>query len=163
MKRIPLTKGMETLVDDQDYDYLLQWTWQVADNGYGNLYAQSYTSRSEPGGRKFFRMHRVIGKRMGIVGIQVDHRNGNSLDNQRHNLRSATNQENSRNRGSTCGSSSQFKGVSWSVERQKWLAQIQFDSKQYNLGRYESEIEAAKAYNKAALEHFGEFAILNPV
>jgi len=53
MKRVPLTRGMEALVDDQVYAYLMQWTWQVTDNGYGNLYAQAYTSRSSPGGRKF--------------------------------------------------------------------------------------------------------------
>jgi len=106
-------------------------------------------------------MHQVVGKRMGLTG-RIDHHNGNGLDNQRRNLRAATNQENGRNRGSQRNSFSRFKGVSWSVQRQKWLAQIQY-GKQHNLGRHDKETDAAVAYNQAALQHFGEFAVLNPV
>lgn len=90
---------------------------------------------------------------------EVDHRNGNGLDNRRENLRPATHRQNLANQRPQVGRSSRFKGVSWDVGRSKWRAYI--DKPQRHLGRFSDEIEAVRAYNFAALEAWGEFALLN--
>lgn len=107
-------------------------------------------------------MHRqILGLQKGD-GIKSDHRNGNGLNNQRYNLRKCTTQQNGFNR--TCQShSSQYKGASWDTKTKKWRAQIQLNENTFRLGSYETEIEAAKAYNRKAKELFGEFARLNNV
>ena len=88
MKRIPLTKGMEALVDDQDYDYLMQWKWFPVKSGSGNIvYARrnarmvNYVYETPPEGS--FKMHRIVAVRMGMVG-KIDHVNGDGLDNRKH-------------------------------------------------------------------------------
>ena len=97
-----------------------------------------------------------------ILGFKgIDHIDGNGLNNQRNNLRKATHQENMMNRQSNKNSSSQFKGVHWYERTNKWQARITFNQKRISLGYFTSEIDAAKTYNKKALELFGEFAKLN--
>ena len=92
--------------------------------------------------------------------LYVDHRNGNTLDNQMHNLREATNAENARNQGSR-GGTSPYKGVSWHPRTQKWQAQIMADSKNHFLGYFTDETDAARAYDAGALKWHGAFARLN--
>lgn len=92
---------------------------------------------------------------------KVDHKNGDGLDNQRSNLRPTTLSQNRANSRKTPGCSSQFKGVSWHTKSQKWMAGIKVAQKSFNLGLYHIEEEAARAYDKAAKQHFGEFARLN--
>lgn len=159
MKRIPLTKGMEALVDDQDYDYLMQWTWHAAKGG---KYAARDTRSFDRKHGEIIYMHVVIAQRMGI-NERVDHENQNGLDNQRHNFRPATRSENGANRGLQVNNISGYKGVCWDCERDKWMAQLKCKGRKVLQKRFDSKIEAAKAYNKAALEHFGEFAVLNEV
>ncbi len=91
----------------------------------------------------------------------VDHIDGNKLNNHHENLRWATHSENSRNTRSRTNSSSVYKGVSIYKPLQKWTARIKLDAKQTHLGYFETEGEAAEAYNAAALEHFKEYAKLN--
>lgn len=94
--------------------------------------------------------------------VQVDHKNGNPLDNRRENLRPATRAQNNMNARKRAGStSSRYKGVSWYRPGSKWRACIQVDHKQVSLGYYDDEISAAEAYNSAALSLFGEFARVN--
>jgi hypothetical protein len=90
----------------------------------------------------------------------IDHINGDKLDNRIENLREATKAQNNRNVGSK-GGSSKYCGVAWCKSKNKWEAYITFNRKKKHLGRYSEEIDAAMAYNKAAIEMFGEFAKLN--
>lgn len=91
----------------------------------------------------------------------ADHRNGNRLDNRRSNLRIVTSAQNCQNRRKTPSKSSRFKGVSYRKDRGTWLAAIRTDGRLIKLGTFATEIDAAKAYDEAARQHFGEFAVLN--
>lgn len=104
------------------------------------------------------KMHRLI---LGVTNpkIKIDHRDGNGLNNQRHNLREATQAQNLANSRPRSGSS-RFKGVTFRSP-DKWIAQISKDGKHTYLGIFRDEFDAATAYNFAAIEMFGEFARLN--
>lgn len=93
-------------------------------------------------------------------GLLVDHRNHNTLDNRKENLRIATRAQNMWNRKNTCGSS-KYKGVYWHKSSKKWQCAAYLDNKGIFIGTYETEELAAKAYNIKALELYGEFACLN--
>lgn len=161
MKEIPLTHGMVTLVDDEDYERLSKWKWHAQRSTHGG-HVQYYAVRTDDKGRsRKLRMHREI---LGAhPGQQVDHRRpADTLDNRRENLRFATSRENKRNaRKRLTPTSSRYKGVSWDAENGKWRACTTTNSKILNLGRFASEEEAARAYDRAAREQFGEFALLN--
>ncbi len=101
-------------------------------------------------------MHRVI--MVPSAGLIVDHINQNGLDNRRANMRLCTQSENKRNRASRPGSSSQFLGVSRSKRSTKWLATIRVGGQHIHLGYHADEADAARAYDAAALEYFGQFA-----
>lgn len=99
-------------------------------------------------------------------GFLVDHINGDKLDNRRENLRLATradNEANKKKRRTQSGgkTSSKYKGVNKPKDRKKFRATLTFQHRQINLGSFESEREAAEAYNKAAIEYYGEFAYIN--
>lgn len=116
------------------------------------LYAHRYCSGSTKAMH-----HQLLNLDVGRVG---DHRNGDGLDNRRLNLRAATRAQNARNRRDHA-SSSRFKGVGWSEAARKWKAQIGVDNRRIYIGVYSTEETAARAYDAAAREHFGEFARLN--
>lgn len=158
MKEIQLTQGKVALVDDDDYEWLNQWKW-CAFHAYGDNY---YAARGIKllGKTTTIMMHRVI---LGLTdpSVYVDHIDGDGLNNKRVNIRTATNKENSRNRGPKCGK--EYKGVFWHKSRKKWGATIVVDRRTHNLGRFNSKHDAAKAYNEAAIKYHGEFAWLNPI
>lgn len=149
MKEIELTQGKVAIVDDEDFEYLSQWKWCAAFMT-RNFYAAK--SISINGQRKVILMHRfILNPEKNMV---VDHINGNTLDNRRENLRICTPRENSRNRKKRTISKNKYKGVANS--NGKFIARIEI-----HLGTFENEIDAAKAYNEAAKNLFGDFAKLN--
>ena len=152
-KTIPLTKGFVTIVDEGDYDWLMQWKW---------CFCNGYAIRGH-GGRKnrdYIYMHRLI---MNFPNSkEIDHINGNKLDNRRSNLRISTRLQNGSNIGKRNGVS-KYKGVSWHKGDGKWVAQIHPNRIHIHLGCFDNEEDAAFAYNKAAKKHFGEFARLNEI
>ncbi len=165
-KTIPLSQGYVTVVDDEDYEWLNQWNWSVTKYVFPNGRVKLRADRTVPtvcadGKTKdvTWLMHRVIvGARDGEL---VDHVDGDGLNNRRSNLRKATPTQNGQNRKSNRNSSSRYKGVSWNARKEEWIAQIQINKKVAYLGHFADEIEAARAYDRAAKEHFGEFARLN--
>lgn len=157
MKQIPLTRGMSALVDDEDYDELIKHKWHASSDSY-NIYA-CRTTYSEGHKHHNLLMHRVI---MGdISGIMYDHIDGNGLNNQKLNLRIVTHTQNTRNRKNNSIGSSRYKGVYWGNQLQRWVAKIRGSKNQIYIGSFKVEEEAARAYNKKAVELFGEYARLN--
>ena len=157
MKEIKLTQGRVTFVDDDDYDKLRKYTWYTVKHD-GKFYAERGFWIGKK--HKSIKMHRQI-LELTDPRIQCDHKDGDSLNNQRHNLRRATNQQNSFNMKKKSNCSSQYKGVCWKQEKQKWCARIGVDGKRKHLGYFSDEIEAAKAYNRSAEQILGQFALLN--
>lgn len=154
MKNISLTKGKITIVDDDDYDFLMQWKWYC-----GNDYAQRNSKGDKK--RKIIYMHRVINKTPD--GLETDHINGDYFDNRKENLRSVTQSQNQRNTSSHKESSSKYKGVSLKKGRNKWEVRIKTSGIYKYIGLFEDETTAAKAYNEAAIKYFGEFAKINRI
>ena len=147
---IPLTRGLVALIDGEDVGRVIEHTWYVVDNGRGGLHATN---------RKAGRLHRFILK-LTPDDPEVDHANGNGLDCRKSNLRFATRSQNNANRDRFVGlHTSKFRGVS--RHKGKWRVAIRVNHKQIGLGRFDDEMEAAEAYDEAAIKHFGEFARLN--
>ena len=156
MKRIPLTQGKFATVDDEDYDYLMQWKWSASQN-HGNWYATRQVRRKKNCQDTVF-MHRdLLGLKRGD-GLSVDHKDTNGLNNVKTNLRLCSNQQNQWNRRPYTEKSSIYKGVSWFRQSKKWKAQIRYDYGLLYLGLFDDQIDAARAYDKKAKELFGEFA-----
>jgi hypothetical protein len=153
MKRILLTQGKETIVDDKDYGWLSKNKWHAV-KGCGSMW---YASRRKD--HKSIRMHRVITQ--AIEGELVDHINRDGLDNRRANLRLCSHAENIRNRPATSKNSSGFKGVYWSKQREKWKAVVCFEKKAYQIGYFSDKMEAARAYDEKARALHGDFACVN--
>lgn len=155
MKLIPLTQGKFAQVDDEDYDYLMQWKWYAIPKR-RTTYARSSETLKSPS----IRMHRLIMKPP--PELQVDHIDGNGLNNQKSNLRWATHSQNQFNRKSRMGSS-RYKGVYFHRIAKKWVAMISENAKRKWIGTFETEEAAAEAYNRAAIKYHGEFARLNVI
>lgn len=156
--RIQLTRGYYAIVDAEDHDLLSQHKWSTLRSGSGPLYAARKITQD--GKRKAVLMHRVIAR--APQGAKVDHINGNSLDNRKANLRIATDQQNQRGyKTPRKGKTSKFRGVHLRKKSGRWIAQISVDKKVIHIGCFETEEEAALAYNAHAKQHFGEFAHLN--
>jgi len=135
------------LIDTEDIHILGDALWHLSANGYVTV----------GGGRTC--LHRAIIKP--TKGNSVNHVNGDKTDNRKCNLRTCKAKECSRTRKINKSNTSGFKGVSWDNSSQKWRAMIGVDYKIIRLGRYDDKLEAAKAYNEAAIKYFGEFANLN--
>lgn len=155
--RIELTRGHETLVSATDFWWIMRTSWHASVRVSGHIYAVRFRTPSGAKRNTSQYLHRVITG--ALEGQEVDHINSDTLDNRRENLRLGTHRTNVHNQRKTRGSS-QFKGVVWDKVNHKWRAQIGAGV-QRRLGRFASEVEAAKAYDDAARATFGEFAKLN--
>ena len=162
MKRIPLTQGKFTVVDDEDYDYLTQWKWH-AQKSRNTFYAvRTYahpTLKTSKGWAKrcALRMHRVILRCP--ADMQVDHFDHDGLENRKFNIRICTKGQNQHNKLPKPHCASKYKGVN--RNQKKWKAQIRHNNVRLYLGTYDSEIVAARVYDNKAKELFGEYAYLN--
>jgi len=153
VKEIKLTKGYVTIVDDDTYKWakMLKWQAREVTNGVYAVHGQRSL--------KNVHLHRLI---LGAQpGELVDHIDGNGLNNLMSNLRICTNAQNQRNQRPQKGGTSIYKGVYWRKDNKKWMAYIQFDRERTHLGCFNSELDAAVAYDKKARELFGEFARTN--
>jgi hypothetical protein len=151
MKKILLTQGKYTLVDNEDYNELSKYNWC-----FNGGYAKRGTSK-----KGHFKMHRVILKAK--KGHEIDHIDGNGLNNQKINLRIATRTQNQMNRVIQKNNQSGFKGVCWDKKSKKWLSQIRIKTHTKFLGYFVNLRDAAIEYNKAAKKYFGDFANLNKI
>lgn len=153
MKEIKLTQGKVALVDDEDFEYLNQRKWH-----YSKGYAVS-TSRRLFGFQKTIAMHREIMNTPN--GMETDHINGDKLDNRKNNLRNCFHLENGKNRKIQINNTSNYKGVSFDKRAGKWRSVIYIEKKKISLGNFTNIEDAARAYDKKAIELFGEFANTN--
>ena len=152
-KRIKLSWGKWAIVDAEDYGRLRKYKWCAIYSGrswYAKTFGMDGTVLS---------MHRMVVD--AAKGLIVDHIDHNGLNNRRSNLRLCTRKQNNYNTRPRKGCTSKYKGVSFSKEKNRFRVFINYNKKQYYIGVFKDEIEAAKAYDKKARELFGEFAYLN--
>lgn len=170
MKQIFLYKGrgknktltdVFALVDDSDYEYLMQWKW-----GYMKLYHCKsdilYANRYEyiDGKTNSILMHRFIMK-LTNKSEECDHSDGNTLNNQRNNLRVSTHSQNMSNRIKKTQAASVHLGVIFLKNKNRWMAVVKHNNVAHKSKSFKNELDAAKEYNKMALNFKGEFAKLN--
>lgn len=162
MALIELSKGYKAIIDDEDYPFISQYRWYAHSSG-----KHVYACRTERFGlrkdnkKRHIYLHRVL---LSAKEEFVDHVNGDTLDNRKNNLRLCSNSENSRNQINRKNKiNSKFKGVKKNANCSTWSARITFNRKEIYIGSFKNEEDAAKAYNKAALEYFGQFAKVNVI
>lgn len=149
---LPLTKGQFAIVDEADFAWASQWTWRLSHDGYARR------GKRINGKQTIYTLHREL---MGNPdGMDVDHINGNRLDNRRCNLRVCTRAQNVRNKRKLNGTNP-YKGISWEKQRNKWRARVKAFGVTYDLGFFDDPKAAALAYDEAARKYHGEFARTN--
>lgn len=152
-REIPLSRGLVTLVSDEDYADVSRLRWSAFDCG-GRFYA----ARRQRGGA-YISLHRYL--MAAPRGVQVDHRNNDPLDNRRENLRLATPSQNQANSPRSRRGSSGYRGVHRSSSGLKWLAQIEHLGRVCRVHGFVDPADAARKYDELATTFFGEFAVLN--
>jgi len=156
-RRIYLGEGKWAIVDEKDYEQYGNFEW-FGKNSRGHTYAVRFVSSGK--GTRTISLHREIME--APAGLLVDHKNGNSQDDRRANLRLATRFQNGCNsRIDKTNASSRFRGVRYRKKARRWVANIRQKGRKKWLGSFDSEIAAARAYDAAAKEYHGEFAKLN--
>jgi AP2 domain/HNH endonuclease len=165
MLRIPLTQGKVALIDDEDLPLIADYKWSASSGSAKRRGAHCYSRATLPGigpRQRWVLMHRLLLKPE--PGQQVDHVNGDGLDNRRSNLRLCLHRQNQFNqRKQRRKTSSAFKGVRFCKQTGRWAAVIKIHGRNVWLRRHDTERDAALAYNAAAKRLFGEFANLNEV
>ena len=152
--RIPLTRGKFAIVDAEDAARVRAHNWCAVSSGNG-FYAGRGEYNSQSLKSKSILMHRFI---MGAgIGQEIDHINGDRMDNRKRNLRFCTRAQNAANAAAHRDSTSSYKGVSWNKKDRRWVAHL----RNKHLGNFKAEKSAAIAYDAKAREAYGEFARLN--
>lgn len=146
-KRSDAKRKVKIMVDDNDFEKLNCFNWQLGKDGYPKKHG------------KVQLMSRFIMNAPN--NLEVDHIDGNPLNNQRSNLRLATSRQNKCNRGPRKDNKSGYKGVSWHKQRKKWTARIKYKDVYKYLGLFDKKKDAALAYNEAALKYHKDFAFIN--
>jgi hypothetical protein len=142
-------KIAEAIIDKEDYEKVKDYKWH---KGHSNYIVSA---------KNGIRLHRLI---MNYPSnMEIDHKNHNKLDNRKENLRVCTGSQNKMNGKIHKDNFSKFKGVSWNKKNNKWVACIYTNNKNKFLGCFNNKIDAAIAYNNAALKYYGEFALLNKI
>ena len=156
-RRISLSKGQFTIVDEADYEWVMQWKWCATLNP-GNNAWYAMRSTKVAGKNQTIRLHRLL---MGIQRgnkLQVAHINHDTLDNRRENLRVCTASQNQFNTRGQVDSKSGYKGVFFSSSHRRWVAKISVNGKKHHLGYGSTPEECAALYREAAKHLHGEFA-----
>lgn len=149
MKKITMNDGVDFTVDDEDYETVNQYNWT-------NIHNRPEARIN----KKTVWVYRWLLN--APSGVEVDHIDGNALNNTRTNLRLCTRKQNSYNRAFTSGKThSKYKGVTWHITNRRWQASIRVDGKLKHLGVFKVEEDAAIAYDNAASTYFADFAYLN--
>lgn len=152
-KLVKCSRDLVAVVDDEDWPLVSRHRWQAHPirSNYGGFYVKC---------SKLGYMHRAILR--APKGMLVDHIDGNGLNNRRSNLRLATRQQNCVNRRRGYTTRSGYRGV-YPTDRpnRTWTVEITVNGRRYRLGRFDDKVAAAREYDALALEHFGEYAVLN--
>jgi hypothetical protein len=153
MQKLKLTNGGHSFVDESTYALVNQWKWYKSKT--------DRVIRTTPGQGSKILLHRLL---LNFPKNQdIDHINGNPLDNRLSNLRLCSHKENMRNSKKYKNNTSGYKGVSWSKSNKKWGATIWLENKKKFLGYFENAADASHSYNEAASKYFGEFARINQI
>lgn len=156
MRKLPLSRGYEAVVDDVDYPLVSQHKWYAIPKGNGLVYAVRDSMD-----KKIY-LHRAIMQPENSHQI-VDHINHNCLDNRRENLRIVTSTQNQQNSRGHRNKTSKYRGVYWNSQRSKWESKIRVPSgKRIHLGAFSDENEAAQAYKSASMKYHGEYSCTEP-
>jgi hypothetical protein len=163
MKQLKISQNEFILVDDEDFDRVSLYRWGCYFTNGGS--SKSISSSGPTCGQHSVHIANFIMQNYGVI---YDHEDRNQSNNQKNNLRIANHQQNAYNRNKPNrfeGCTSKFKGVSLSNNKRQssdsWRARITVNGKKVPLGSFVTEVEAAQAYNKAAIHFFKEFAVLN--
>lgn len=153
-RTIPLTKNQVALVDKDDYDEMIKYSWHASwDKTTRSFYALRADCRD--GKCRTVSMHRqILGE---PIGEFVDHANCDTLDNRKKNLRKANHSQSARNNRKRMDNKSGYKGVCM-LPNGKYRASISVNKKWLHLGVFQSKLDASEAYRKAAMNLHGEFA-----
>ena len=157
-RRIKLTRGKYAIVDADDFERLNQYKWHWAHPGYAKRLVsdRSGIRRRQVG----VYMHRMV--RTAPDGMVVDHINREKLDNRKANLRVATRRQNGWNRKfKRKGGKTHYNGIRWDRNKQTWQVRLTINGRRESFGYYADEEAAAKAYDRIAKKHRGEYAVLN--
>ncbi len=154
--RVPLTRGAFALIDAADADEVLRYRWYLHASGYA---ARGRLVADGPGPKAIY-MHRSILNAPDQMPVR--HPPGTSrLDNRRATLRLATPSRSRSGLDLRQDNASGYRGVTWVAKRGRWQAQLQVDGTRHFLGYFAVKEEAARAYDAAAKEAFGDFAQRN--
>jgi hypothetical protein len=153
MKQLKMNSSeLVAWVDDDDHEMLSQHSWRIKKD----IREGSYPRPIARVGSKIIKLHRLIMEAQ--PGEQIDHRNGDTLDNQKHNLRRCNSCQNAQNSKRKIGNKSGYKGVHWQKDKAKWRAEIWAFKTRYHLGYFSSLFDAAFARKEAELTYHKEFA-----
>jgi len=153
MKKIPLTRGKFALVDDSDFNFLAQFKWCAYKNAKSGVWYALRNIRRPNGKWRTIFMHQVL-----LPGVpQIDHRDGNGLNNRRKNIRPCTYSQNNINQHKRLDNTSGHKGVYKHSYTDSWVATIGVNGKHVYLGIFKQKKDAIKVRKEAALLHYGEF------